>query len=897
MSETYYIVDEELPLSQNFKLLKEEGLSLIQTYTGNEWTNFNPSDPGITILDQLCYAFTELGYCNDFPVKDILTSEKEKLIVHEQFFLPDSILTTSPVTITDYRKFIIDGVAGVRNVHMVPVSTESIALEGVYSTYISWDASISEIDEVLNLCYATFYLLNTARNLTEGFLVPRPLQLKYHELSGRIDINSTGELQQILVDIQNTISDAIFPSVPQYGYSELRDMGEATNAIMEGPKLKNGWIREQDLGIKKDCLRLVEVNHLLQSIDNVSGVSQLSFGNDTDDQNGATSQDYELLTFNIIELATSKTLSFFCNNKEVDSDALQQAISFAKRDLKSPKKRSSVGAVKLKPNLPKGTYRDINSYYSIQNTFPQIYPVGQNAVSSNASNLQQAQSRQLKGYLTLFDQVLANQFSQLDNIHRLFSFKNSTTGTPSDRRKFYDLREEFEKKHPGYPVPYSYFAPTYFYQSLYDVPNIWHLLKDDHTFDFNLTPENDKQKEDRSWKAFKGDPYNPYMWGLMNFVATDKENYHRRNRLLDHLLARHGESPDVIDALIEESNYTSDTLRDKIIFKSIYLQNLQPLSYYRLKGYNYLAADEIEFKFDEKRLKSAYDKFRKGITKDFIFRSEEVDRLEKVRRQFLIYYTTFELKMNLLFGLREIYTRYYLEFYGKEGKEDDMKLALWFIECRKGMICIETNLLFLPANFEIAIIPMAAGEGEEYLVSELNFGNATRIGAWLYGASKDTISNSLADGIITVEGIQYDITTSVDIDYNPDWFTLTADKGYSVAVKVDWGGDTETYIGDPVFNSSIDLFFPNFASEFQTPVFTQKLQTLVENATSVQTGYTPHCVDTSWLMAFIPKYICWHNGIRFKEKKADEVVSAVGPKQWAGAVAKEIIAIHTDTNE
>ena len=61
------------------------------------------------------------------------------------------------------------------------------------------------------------------------------------------------------------------------------------------------------------------------------------------------------------------------------------------------------------------------------------------------SKYQKANSRQLKGYLTLFDQVLANQFSQLSNVHNLFSFKNSVTGTPSDRIALYSSIDKLSK--------------------------------------------------------------------------------------------------------------------------------------------------------------------------------------------------------------------------------------------------------------------------------------------------------------------------------------------------------------------------------------------------------------------------------------------------------------------
>ena len=42
----------------------------------------------VTILEQVCYAISELAYCNDFSIADILTAEDGKIALHNQFWLP-----------------------------------------------------------------------------------------------------------------------------------------------------------------------------------------------------------------------------------------------------------------------------------------------------------------------------------------------------------------------------------------------------------------------------------------------------------------------------------------------------------------------------------------------------------------------------------------------------------------------------------------------------------------------------------------------------------------------------------------------------------------------------------------------------------------------------------------
>ena len=66
-----------------------EGIELVQALSANNWTDYNLHDPGVTILEQLCFALTELGYRAGFPVKDQLAETNqgidwEKLEVKKQ---------------------------------------------------------------------------------------------------------------------------------------------------------------------------------------------------------------------------------------------------------------------------------------------------------------------------------------------------------------------------------------------------------------------------------------------------------------------------------------------------------------------------------------------------------------------------------------------------------------------------------------------------------------------------------------------------------------------------------------------------------------------------------------------------------------------------------------------
>ena len=67
--------------------------------------------------------------------------------------------------------------------------------------------------------------------------------------------------------------------------------------------------------------------------------------------------------------------------------------------------------------------KEIEHYYSIQNELPSIYGLKEFEISSSSSSERKSQVNQLKGYLLLIEQIMANYLSQLVNVRNLFSIK------------------------------------------------------------------------------------------------------------------------------------------------------------------------------------------------------------------------------------------------------------------------------------------------------------------------------------------------------------------------------------------------------------------------------------------------------------------------------------------
>jgi hypothetical protein len=868
MDTNNYILNTQLPLSQDFRSLKKEGLAYIQEYGGVEWTNLNASDAGVTILDQVCYALTELGYCNNFPVKDILTRANGKLEIKDQFYLPQDILTTSPVTIADYRKYIVDGVEGITNVLVHPVNNTDAMVcgmyYGVYKVYLAIDPSVNSND-IETICREAFFYLNKSRNLGELFLMPLALKAAPHFITGCIEIDNEAEVNDILACIQDKIRNYIFPEVVQMGYDQSRANGIDTNEIFNGPLLKKGWILTNALGKKKNKLGKIELTQLINSVPGVTGITDLFFDKQVPPCNQVTSKKHELLVIDI-NRSVAEGLQIYCKGRRLSADTGLISVLGKAGEVDISILHGASVNTEVKP--PKGKYRNINSYYSIQNTFPEVFAVGADAVNSNASDFQIAQSRQLKGYLTLFDQVLANQFSQLANIDALFSFKNSSCGSPSEEALYYAVKNQLDIPRQEYPAPYMAFSPTYFYQALYDVPHIRPLLKDNDTFKFSLKIEPDKKLEEKSWTAYKHDPYNPYIRGVMEMVEEERAGLQRRNDILDHLLARHGESPVVINAIIDGSVYSGDSLKDQVIFKSLYLQNLGLLSYFRQKAYTYMGANKLSSQIRPVPV-NFEEKILGGNAKDFIFNSEGIDRIEKLTAHDFVNYSAIELQLSLLFGLKVQYRDFIANNYHDPLKAEEIKLAMWMIKQRKGLIFLEIALISRYTLFVISII-WKASTGIEFcwqISKKLDYEELLGIINFLNHIKQEDLADAITAQRLTIGTVNYALQQKEGYMQPGANEQRIADTNYFFAFDmITRNGIAGVQVG-PVLNSSLKLVFPKFIPQLNTPEFKERLNFFLQTTLPVSVPYQCYFVDAHELEKLIPVFVGWHNSLIYNNKK------------------------------
>ena len=105
--------EPSLKPAEDYYRLRREGIGFIEQMGSRRWTDYNTHDPGITILEALCYAITDLAYRTGWDIKDILASpappaDPDPPYPNQPFFTARDILTVNPWTPDDFRRLLID---------------------------------------------------------------------------------------------------------------------------------------------------------------------------------------------------------------------------------------------------------------------------------------------------------------------------------------------------------------------------------------------------------------------------------------------------------------------------------------------------------------------------------------------------------------------------------------------------------------------------------------------------------------------------------------------------------------------------------------------------------------------------------------------------------------------
>ena len=433
--------------AMDYTFLRKAGIRHLQQMAeaGMLWTDFNTHDPGITILEQLCYAITDLGYRIDYQIPDLLASGGGG--GPESFHSAAHILTTHPVTLDDLRKLVLD-VDGVKNVWIEKVDSpqvplqydesrqeltlqsgslelEPVRLKGLYRVLIE-TSDLADIDGTV-VKQAAVRKLHANRPLCEDYEEIRILSKQAVKLNARIEIGPVDDAEEVLSFIYEKISNYFSPRIPFASITQMLEKDLPADRIFDGPQLEHGFVETEKLRRTKrrTTIYTSDLVHAIMDVDGVRAVRDISVAFGERKETWALKLPADSIP--VLDLNQSKII--FEKNRlvaEVDHDKARKKYfdRLTRAGINKPLKQVERDLIS-----PPGRDRNIAGYYSIQYQFPACYGIGEMGLPASATAQRKVQAKQLKAYLLFFDQLLANYFAQLAHVKDLFSVNGSTIDT------------------------------------------------------------------------------------------------------------------------------------------------------------------------------------------------------------------------------------------------------------------------------------------------------------------------------------------------------------------------------------------------------------------------------------------------------------------------------------
>lgn len=405
-----------------FERLRSEAIELLQRLSGQVWTDHNLHDPGITILEQLIYALTDLCYRCDFALEDYLAGEDGRVNLEAQALHPPAqAFPCRPATPADYRKLLLNALPEVDNAWLRAATDESGA-RGLYRLAVKLandlapdrrEAVVAEIERVYH----------RARNLCEDLAEIRVIENIDYELVARIEIGSARYPADILADIYFACGRRLASAAAVTNFDQI-DAGTARlDELFDGPFTARGFFADEAEAAPPGEFSLASLFAIVNAIEGVDQIHRLCLcrdGREFHDRIEATGSDG---AFDLAVPTGSDAIRVELTNRGrvlpvsvADLTARYTELRFKYYASRAREQDLSL----LYPPIA-GRVRPLKRYLSIQEQFPAAYGINRFGLPASAADEDKARTRQLKGYLLIFEQFLVNFLANLDAVGELYS--------------------------------------------------------------------------------------------------------------------------------------------------------------------------------------------------------------------------------------------------------------------------------------------------------------------------------------------------------------------------------------------------------------------------------------------------------------------------------------------
>lgn len=289
--------------------------------------------------------------------------------------------------------------------------------------------------------------LHSHRNLDEDYCRVRRADVEDVAVCADVEVAPDADIERVQAEIWFAVERYFNPPVPFYTLPELQDAGVPTEEIFNGPELESGFLKAGELaasGLKTE-LRVSDLINLLMDIEGVRAVNNLLLTKyDAEGKPVRGAADLRSETINLNKISASWTLAvtplhqprlyfnlsrflFYKNGLPFQARTAEALETLTQ--LRGAADRPKVPNAPNDLPVPAGTFRDPQDYFPVQYSLPRTYGVGPEGLPGNASVLRRAQARQLKGYLMPFEQLLVHATAQIAHTAQLFSIETGVQQT------------------------------------------------------------------------------------------------------------------------------------------------------------------------------------------------------------------------------------------------------------------------------------------------------------------------------------------------------------------------------------------------------------------------------------------------------------------------------------
>jgi hypothetical protein len=692
------VKDNPLLPAEDYAAMRKQGFKSIEKLGSEIWTDYNNSDPGITILEAVAYGITDLAYRTSFEVKDLLAPQNLTEDTWKQiFYTARQILQNSALTITDYRKMIVD-IKGVRNAWIepskeyevpmwidynyfekrkdeecgcddstlktcfgrtaldaataekaaafkidklkeikaaiekikkeekkpldderaavvlkiaqggdeltmqqlrqrlkqidnllnkilkkldgldadirmvnempaVPIPSKIIELEGLYNVMVEYEEDVLEEDHREEVRQQVVQKLAKHRNLCEDFLTVNAVEYVDFGIGASVVLEEYADADTVLAQIFFIIYKYFTPSIPFNTIQQMLDKGYDIDEIFEGPALRHGFIENSAIE-NTDLYRDIRLSDIINEVTDIKGIKAITYLHlpfyGFTDINEAKKYFNEWVKYlqderKVARIVPSMSQIIFCKQRDLityntgaPSDKRPERMLKFFRDLKTAERKYKLEDIPLDLPVPTGENMELEDYYPITYSLPMCYGVSERAgLPGDADEKRKAQAMQLRGYMLFFEQLLLNHQVQLNHLRDIYTMDNTISKTYYTKplAEFAGADEFYSQKKllEGLLVDYGNHGSNHFEQILNDFSHV-----------------------------------------LQNIVESPQLFHERRNRFLNHFLARFSEDMSEYEAI--NRWLVPDKVEERLIMdKTNILKNGEyyKISSNRGKGYDY----------------------------------------------------------------------------------------------------------------------------------------------------------------------------------------------------------------------------------------------------------------------------------------------------------------------